>query len=438
MTVAVLTPMTVPEPSASLAEPGSGERFVRFDASLLEAVRLFQTYPDMRLLPVVDGERRPTGAIFEKDVRRILFNPYGHALLSNPSFGATLSQRVRSCPMAEVGDSIGDMLDSYARAGGREGMILTRDGRLEGVILNQALVRAAALHEGERMRARAAYYDRLRLAGQRFEADLADLAGTIGRSAGHVDDAALAVAERGRATGIKCATVASAAAQTDATLAAIAGHSSGLAEALVQLHDETKAAKLVAVEAAMLVDQGNARAEGLAETAGSIRTILALIESLAGKVRMLAINATIEAARAGEAGRGFAVVAGEVKSLAAQTRDAAEQVAARLTDVQTTIDGVVAGQGGIARVIATVGGLARSVDDAVAAQQSVTRILAEDSSEAMLASRDIRDNAEEISRTSQDAAAGALAMQGTARDLSGAAGLLSARVAVFLAEMQGD
>ncbi|MBO7744266.1 CBS domain-containing protein [Paenibacillus sp. MWE-103] len=64
----------------------------------------------------------------------------------------------------------------------------------------------------------------------------------------------------------------------------------------------------------------------LQERAGSIGTVSKLIRELADQCNLLAVNATIEAARAGDHGRGFAVVANEVRQLATQTKASADDI----------------------------------------------------------------------------------------------------------------
>ncbi|GGA09956.1 hypothetical protein GCM10008018_64320 [Paenibacillus marchantiophytorum] len=59
-----------------------------------------------------------------------------------------------------------------------------------------------------------------------------------------------------------------------------------------------------------------------------------MIANIARQTNMLALNASIEAARAGAAGKGFAVVADEVRKLSMQTGAAAEDVAALVTSIQ--------------------------------------------------------------------------------------------------------
>lgn len=75
--------------------------------------------------------------------------------------------------------------------------------------------------------------------------------------------------------------------------------------------------------------------EELQNQAEKMNQIITMITSVANRTGMLALNASIEAARAGDAGRGFTVVANQVTDLSEQTK----QAAVNITDlIQTVVD----------------------------------------------------------------------------------------------------
>ena len=79
----------------------------------------------------------------------------------------------------------------------------------------------------------------------------------------------------------------------------------------------------------------------LIHAADRIGDVTKLIQNIARQTHLLALNASIEAARAGDAGRGFAVVASEVKSLSQQTAHATDAIASQIGAVQTSTVNVV-------------------------------------------------------------------------------------------------
>lgn len=79
----------------------------------------------------------------------------------------------------------------------------------------------------------------------------------------------------------------------------------------------------------------------LSEQGHAIGEIIATVNDLAEQSNLLAVNATIEAAKAGEQGKGFAVVAQEVKSLASQSKQATAQVRGILSEIQKATSAAV-------------------------------------------------------------------------------------------------
>ncbi len=98
-----------------------------------------------------------------------------------------------------------------------------------------------------------------------------------------------------------------------------------------------------------------ARLGGVGSALSQVAKVSGSIEAIAKQTNLLALNATIEAARAGAAGRGFAVVASEVKSLAEATRQATQQIADTVRDLNGQIGSLI-GESGDASVRAKSAG----------------------------------------------------------------------------------
>lgn len=83
-----------------------------------------------------------------------------------------------------------------------------------------------------------------------------------------------------------------------------------------------------------------AKMEELGTYTSQMNTIIEAISSIADNTSLLALNASIEAARAGAAGKGFAVVAGQIAELANQTQTATTNITGLIGSINQELEHV--------------------------------------------------------------------------------------------------
>jgi len=92
----------------------------------------------------------------------------------------------------------------------------------------------------------------------------------------------------------------------------------------------------------------------LGENSKKINEIVKVIEDIAGRTDLLAVNAAIEAANAGDYGKGFAVVADEVRKLAERTTRATGEIGKMIEAIQKTTSEAINSMAETSEAITTI------------------------------------------------------------------------------------
>ncbi|TAI65335.1 methyl-accepting chemotaxis protein [Bradyrhizobium sp. Leo170] len=188
----------------------------------------------------------------------------------------------------------------------------------------------------------------------------------------------------------------------------------------------------LADEAGAAAREARANVDRLRESSAAIGNVVNLIAQIARQTTLLALNSTIEAARAGAAGKGFAVVATEVKALAVQTQGATEEITRKIEALQRDAAGSADAVHRIAQSIEAIRPVFEHVRGAVTEQRKTTGEIAQNASSASSFIVAVGDGAAEIDHATREAEAHGKDVAQAGRAVTSFAQKLKSRCAVLL------
>lgn len=243
----------------------------------------------------------------------------------------------------------------------------------------QAIARAerdAAAQDARNRASSAARRTELIAFADDFEAAVGAIVSNVSASAVQLESAAGTLTRTAETTQGLSSKVAGASEQASSNMQSVAAATEELSMSVDEIGRRVRESNKIAEAAVIQAEQTDGRIGKLSRAAQQIGDVVKLITAIAEQTNLLALNATIEAARAGEAGRGFAVVASEVKSLASQTAKATDEISSHILGMQGATQESVAAIKEIGGTIAQISAIASTIASAVEQQSSATQEIA--------------------------------------------------------------
>ncbi|MEP0520882.1 MAG: methyl-accepting chemotaxis protein [Hyphomicrobiales bacterium] len=232
---------------------------------------------------------------------------------------------------------------------------------------------------------------------QEFDETVGDILGTVTTAAQQMNDTASSMSSASEDARSKSHEVLETAQESSQNMASVSSATEELSASIREIAGQTSHATEVARTAVDSAESVRSQTTDMVENAQKIDEVVNLISGIAEQTNLLALNATIEAARAGEAGKGFAVVASEVKGLAGQTAKATEDISSQIASMQQATTNTAEAIDNIVSTIQGVNDVITAISGAVAEQEGAIGEITQNIQMVTNGSQYISDNMRDVS-----------------------------------------
>jgi methyl-accepting chemotaxis protein len=303
----------------------------------------------------------------------------------------------------------------------------------------QAIAKAerdAAEHDAQNKASAAARRAELIRFADDFESAVGTIVANVSASAVQLEAAARTLTRTAETTQSLSSQAAGASEQASSNMQSVASATEELSASVDEIGRQVQESNRIAEAAVQQAEQTDGRIGKLSRAAQEIGDVVKLITAIAEQTNLLALNATIEAARAGEAGRGFAVVASEVKSLASQTAKATDEISSHIAGMQGATQESVAAIKEIGGTIAQISSIASTIASAVEEQGSATQEIARSVQTVAQGTHEAAANILEVNRGAAETGSASGDVLESARTLSSESTRLREELDRFMANIR--
>jgi methyl-accepting chemotaxis protein len=346
--------------------------------------------------------------------------------IANPIYAITQVMRSLSkgdktvdVPYATRKDEVGSM----ARAVGifKENMI-----KADELTAAQESERKAKEQRAEKIAARTANFDNvIKLA-----------LSTVSSASTQMENSAQTMQAAAEETNVQSTAVAAASEQASTNVQTVAAATEELSSSIAEISRQVAESTRVVGQAVQEAMTAQGLVRGLDQAAGKIGEVVKLITDIAEQTNLLALNATIEAARAGEAGKGFAVVASEVKNLATQTAKATEEIGGQIDGIQNATKSSVEAIERIFATIEKVNGISTTIASAVEEQGAATKEIARNVEQAASGTKEVSTNIVAVTQAAGETGQVSIQVLEAAKELAKQSTTLRSEVDTFLLDIK--